>query len=168
MSIYPKYDFRYKLDERSNTELSNSLLLEPWSELTRFWTSCQSSKKEQLQDVFSNAIQNNIASGRYNPLILSDYDHYPEFRLPILRGLLQLWMKYPLWYHDAGREITVGKIPGNINLTPELKLHLLDHIQMSGNWILQFSDDQPKEVGIWMTRPAQVTYQMISRLRTQS
>jgi len=161
---YPRYDFRSKLlSGVTGLELVKSLVLEPWTELIRIWN--RLGRPGNLYPEFCEAIRYNIANERYNPLGLFNVTDYPEFNKAVLYGLLEAWLRYPLRYQpepdDGG--LFIGKIPANINLSFEDRIHIIEHIRCSGKCQIR-SGSQVVETGIWMTRSVRQAYHLINLL----
>ncbi len=161
---YPVYDFRYKLDNpKSEDDLIKSLILEPWSELISSWVHLK--KPEHLISIFEKAIEYNVATSRYSPLILSNstlgVQKYPEFKNVILKGLYIAWTRYSVRYENDG--LFIGTLPGNVNLPSDVQIHLIDHIRTNGKCTIQLEGHQI-EVGIWMERSVQYAYHLINLL----
>jgi hypothetical protein len=159
--MFSKYDFRNCITKGADdTTLTKACILESWPELIRLWITVR--KPDRLLKVFQDAIRYNVASQRYNPLLLINIDSYPEFQEAVLKGLLEAWVANPVRLEDD--RLTVGQLPGNIQLPPENQLHLLEHIRSNGRIRIQMGGGQEKEVGIWMTRTVQEAYSLINRL----
>lgn len=152
--MYSKYDFRFLvLNSASDEELESSLILEPWTEIIKLWK-----KYPEHEKIIKSAIEYNISHERYNPFLLSDIFDYPELHKTCLEAFLEVWKKYPVRMDE--NSITIGKIPENVALSPEQKLHLLKHISF-GKITLRM-DSVENEYGIWLTPGVHETYRLIS------
>jgi len=89
--MYPQRDFRSLINDDQGSAI-RAISREPFSELLKYWR--YTGKPDSVKGIYDKGIEEAIAKDRYTCQSLDLVSEYPEFYLPVARGLRHLWERF--------------------------------------------------------------------------